>query len=894
MLRLAAIAVALSLTTILPNAASADDSVRWGYLDNGSGYLILSNRSGPMIGSSVIVLGGSGSESPKTQGASHFLEHLLFNGTKTRSQEDLYAAFDRLGTYSNASTRSSHVNYMILSPTRDFWDAFELQTDMIFGSTLPSDKLDKERGIILEELAKDRLQPTYDVERMLQADLFGTSGYGLPTLGTETSILALTRDDILGYYERFYGPENLLWVLVGDVDPAVAVDSLQARVGSIPARDLPRDEVPTLRPGPGVLRHTTEAVSTPTLRYSWVGPQPASPEFLAYEAAVEALGGADSSPIPALAQEVGAASASTRLSLFPGMSLLQMDVGLPLGTDAEAFHASFLAQLPSVAPVTAEQLSSWKIGRETGEVFLREKPHYYGIFQGERIVARGLPAFAAELTEIRDMKIGSVPSPATIFATAPVRVSILTPPSLSREARAAIAADTEGTATPNIEEFQLSNGMHVMTRTGAESPVLAAHVFVRGRSDREPVPGAAELLHSLLDGPTKKRSAEEMSSALSAIGAELKTHDSAFIPYDDFYSVPEFSYLRFQTLDRFAEDGFGILAEILGEPAVTEERYLPARASAVARAQKEETSPRTQVRRDVRDNYGLARSNAYVFGVSEDLSNLDFATFRAFTEDYLDPRGIYAVVASGLPPAELKELLESTLGSLRAGDTVLDSQWTTAPGSATPSASTLGTSMSEATGHAATDNSAQWTELFGEASPPETFVLRDFGGSQSSVTVTRELSAPGVSDEEMRVTASLLSDRLAFQLREREGLAYSISASITPLDEDRWLLTASAGTRPENLPRMVEGLRDAAAIAMQADWKEDAVETIVAGQEGRSLMRRLTRLNWAYHAGARRLSGRSLDDEAGYERRKAVDAATCRRLLTTVFQEGPEGVFIAR
>ena len=146
-----------------------DPSLRWGYLSNGAGYLIIENHAAPAVSAVAIIPGGSGSESWASQGASHFLEHLLFNGTSKRTQEQIYDAMDLLGTYNNASTRNTHVVFMILSPAEHFWNAFEVQTDMLFHSTLPAEKLEKERGIILEELARDLSSPDHADARIARS-----------------------------------------------------------------------------------------------------------------------------------------------------------------------------------------------------------------------------------------------------------------------------------------------------------------------------------------------------------------------------------------------------------------------------------------------------------------------------------------------------------------------------------------------------------------------------------------------------------------------------------------------------------------------------------------------------------------------------------------------------
>ena len=908
------IVLSACLGTASGTAAAPESGVRWGYLSNGSGYLIIANRSAPMVGCSAVVHGGSGAESAESQGASHMLEHLLFNGTESLSQEELYAGFDRLGTYSNATTRPTHVNYMILGPSERFWDAFALQTDMIFRSVLPQEKLEKERGIVLEELAKDRLDPDYQVDRTLEVDLFGPRGYGLPTLGTTTSIQALTRERIVDFYRSFYGPEHLTWILIGDLDPDATVDSLEARVGVFPARALGLD--PTVSgpdpSGPDLRDHVLAAVAAPRVRFVWMGTPPDTKEYLGFEAAFEMACDGDASPLGTRAQALGATSYSASLRLFPGFTLAQVDCELSPGTDPDAFVSGFRQAAGEVAlrPVDPAGLERWKVGRETEEVFLREKPHYYAVFRGDRIVARGLPGIAGELSGIQSLTSAALKGVLPIGA-APVRISILRP---ARIAGAVAdqgiaeaphdrvhggqpeteAAQDQGEAPPSeLARWTLPNGLSVVSRSGPESSVFAAHLFIRGRSVREPVPGAAELLHSLLGTATGSRNESRLRDDLAAIGAELKAADAAYIPYDDFYSVPEFSYVRLQTLDRFASQALEILADVVGHPSWDEKAFEAAKQGAIERAAKEDRTPRTRVRQAIKEVYGIESSNAYVFGTESALRSLDYAAFQKFAKEYLDPRGMFLVLASGLPTTVLEERTESSLGRLPALASPLAPRWTLPPWSEGYLATVQESGGSMET--AGNVGESSWSEIFGELPAPPIVHLESVGASQSYIAFTQVLTVPEGSEPAVELAGALLSDRIAFQLREREGLAYSIGASVTPLGSGRWLYQAAAGTRGENLPRMLIGLREGVSTALAEPIDADALETLVASLEGRSLMRRITRMNWAFYAGAAWLRGEDPAGDLGlYDRMRAVSATEVDGALRTLWPGADEGVFVVR
>ena len=198
----------------LPFDKTQQDSVF--YLDNGMEVILVENHANPMIAAFTIVKTGSCNEDAATNGAAHFLEHLLFNGTKTRTQKQLYDEMDFYGGYNNAHTGPDYTNYMVLMPREFIAQGMDIQADMLFNSTLPEEKFEKERGIVIEEIGRSADRPTYQVQNHFLRMFFAGTPYERPVLGTVSTISHLQREQVLEYYRTWYVPNNMTLMVIGD------------------------------------------------------------------------------------------------------------------------------------------------------------------------------------------------------------------------------------------------------------------------------------------------------------------------------------------------------------------------------------------------------------------------------------------------------------------------------------------------------------------------------------------------------------------------------------------------------------------------------------------------------------------------------------------------------
>ncbi len=166
----------------------------------------------------VFVQVGSRDEAAQLNGASHFLEHLLFKGTPTRSAMDISAAFDEVGGEFNAYTAREYTCYHARVLDEDLPMAVEVLGDMVTSSLITAEDVEAERDVILDEIAMHDDDPDDVVHNLFAATAWAGTPLARPIAGTAESIKALTRRQVQGYYQRRYRAEVTTLVVAGNVD----------------------------------------------------------------------------------------------------------------------------------------------------------------------------------------------------------------------------------------------------------------------------------------------------------------------------------------------------------------------------------------------------------------------------------------------------------------------------------------------------------------------------------------------------------------------------------------------------------------------------------------------------------------------------------------------------
>ena len=161
---------------------------------------------------------GSRDEAPTLSGASHFLEHLLFKGTPTRSALDISVALDEVGGELNAFTAKEYTCFHARVLDDDLPLAVDVLGDMLTSSTISTADVEAERAVILDEIAMHDDDPDDVVHNLYAETAWGGTPLGRPIAGTVSSIEALTRAQIVRYYRSRYVASNVVVAVAGNVD----------------------------------------------------------------------------------------------------------------------------------------------------------------------------------------------------------------------------------------------------------------------------------------------------------------------------------------------------------------------------------------------------------------------------------------------------------------------------------------------------------------------------------------------------------------------------------------------------------------------------------------------------------------------------------------------------
>jgi predicted Zn-dependent peptidase len=167
---------------------------------------------------------GSRDELPENNGISHFIEHMVFKGTKKRNVKEIAQSIESVGGYLNAFTSKEHTCYYARVLDEHLELATDVLSDMVFQPTFPQKELEKERNVILEELKQAEDDPDDIIQDYFEKAIFKTHPLGMPVIGCAKSITSLTRKDLLSYKAERYTSGQLVVAAAGNLSHAEVVE----------------------------------------------------------------------------------------------------------------------------------------------------------------------------------------------------------------------------------------------------------------------------------------------------------------------------------------------------------------------------------------------------------------------------------------------------------------------------------------------------------------------------------------------------------------------------------------------------------------------------------------------------------------------------------------------
>ncbi|MCK5027828.1 MAG: insulinase family protein, partial [Candidatus Pacebacteria bacterium] len=708
-------------------------------MDNGMQVLLIENLGLPMIGVNVVVKTGSAYESFSTSGMSHMLEHLLFNGTQKRSQKELYDEVDLIGGYNNANTSNYYTNYMMVTPFENIKKGMDIQADMLFNSILPEEKFKKEKGIVLEEIARSLGNTDEQMERNLKSVIYPGHALSLPTLGTYSTIESMKRDDVYDYYKNTYVPNNMIMSIVGNFQ----TDSMLVWIKNIYGKAQPRlvqfttdsnwstgfnhlDKNVTLE---GKVYHRFYRGEKLFLQLFYELPENwTNAHFVLLD---EILSKGSSAIAEQLRDKYTKIEQSLSFDYIqsPIKNLMKVSVTVEKPSEQRELVKS-LNQAIKTLNFQLPKESVQFLATKTKTSFLKnvEKPHMFGIYNAEIFATGGIEAVIAAYSTNDYIKSASDLSkfsiaiePLVIIQNPAEKVS-----ELEKQAHSApeILIDKNSGATQIAEESQFSN-------------LLAVHFMFKHKAQYESAAGkdAAKLLHDCFG---ERLNSVENQKISNKFGLTFKVNDNPYIPMDNIYLDPDFSYIRIE----------GLADDI---PGVTE--YIKKQLTDFVPTEEEYQKSLAKSKRPM-GGMGSGKSNklfndTYKSLVYEDekyiipQEKLSYEKLINFGKAYFNPSNMIVAVVSPAKPDSIFDLFNWEVVS--SSKTLIEK---------TPYVKKL---------KMATAPVNKELEGGGERS----FIFWGF------ITAVEDQDKPA-----MKALGLLLSDHIIFEIREKQGRAYRMRAGI--------------------------------------------------------------------------------------------------------------------
>lgn len=221
------------------------DFVQKTTLDNGLKVVTEKVESVKSVSVGIWVKTGSRNETAKQAGITHFLEHMLFKGTESRSSYDIAMSMESVGGYLNAFTSSEYTCYYSRCLNTQLDKALDVLSDMVLNPSFPEDEVEKEKKVVIEEMKMYRDSPDDYLFEEFSNKLFEGHPLGRPIIGFEETVSAFSREDLYEYMEQRYQPWNLLVAVAGNTDHDEVVKLVSDYFGDLPAKgeDTVNDEL---------------------------------------------------------------------------------------------------------------------------------------------------------------------------------------------------------------------------------------------------------------------------------------------------------------------------------------------------------------------------------------------------------------------------------------------------------------------------------------------------------------------------------------------------------------------------------------------------------------------------------------------------------------------------
>ncbi len=575
--------LALAIIWITPmNANSMDEQLKRFTLSNGMAVIVKEDHARKVSAIQLWVKVGSADEQQSDLGISHLIEHMAFKGTERRGPGKIAGEVEALGGDINAYTSWDETVFHVTVPSSATLQGLDIVTDAVLRPVLDQKELEKEKKVVLEEILEGEERPQRIASKLLFKTAYAASPYRFPVIGYKDVVSGFTREDVLQFRKKWYLPENMFFVIVGDVDAEQVRSELERLTRDIKPTGFFRPPRP-VEPKQDKLRTALVRSSNTRetrLQLAFHIPSMAGYDVNALDLAADILGSRQSSRlIKVIKKDKGLVNNINAYAITPkkpGLFLISATLEAKNLEAATAAIVEELGKLGKQAPST-EELERAKINIESHTLYSRET------VQG---VARIIGGFEADLGdpsyEHKYLKLNRVVTAEDVsrvvreYLSSPnISLTVLLPekdaPGFSTEKLAAIIkgpGPSESSKAQIASEGEtltrtLSNGMRIVLRRDTSNPLLSFRLACLGgkRFENTDDEGIMNFVARMLNKGAGKMTEVEISRKIEDMGGRLGGSSG----YDS-------SGLAMSFFSRHLDDGLGLLAKLYSDPTFPKDK----------------------------------------------------------------------------------------------------------------------------------------------------------------------------------------------------------------------------------------------------------------------------------------------------------------------------------
>lgn len=748
---------------------ASNDRIHRFTMDNGIVGLVKEDRSAPVV--AIQLWFGTGSiheDEYLGAGLSHYVEHMIFKGTPTRTPGDISRELDSAGGRVNAYTSLDRTVFHVVLPSANWLVGLDVLSDAVMHASFPEDEWESEKTVILQEMAMGRDDPRRELSKLLWATAFRVHPYQHPIIGYEEVFLQTTREDLLGFFHRHYTPDNMIFAIAGDVDAREVESKVRDAFEGFERRARPPVVIPA-EPPQLAPRHArkTGAYEVSRAAWGWHTVPLHHPDAAALDVLAAIVGAGESSR---LALEI-----RDRQQLVHNISAWSFTPGEP---GLFGINASFDAEKEDdVRNAVEREIERWRSIPFTEEEIAKARRQVLvgtladlqtmrgqvdSIASGEFYA--GDPRFSERYLQWIDRV-----TPATLhdvlnryIRSDNETVALLTPDSVQT------ARDDEATERliDDATLLTLDNGIPLIVREDRRLPLTYVTVAFLGGllSEQEDNRGITQFMSDLLTRGTETRSARDIAEQLESLGAALSP-----------FSGPNSFGLQGMSLTEDVDHLLDIIADCLMHSQFPDEEIARQRSRQLAdiRAQRERpfTLADEMVRQILYPNHPYRWTP---LGDEDSVNRLTRDDLVAHLAHHLRTGNMAISLFGNISPATAKAKADRAFAQLPAGDKV------------------------------------HYSHEFAPGELPIRVVQRE--PRQQTIYL---MAFPGVDIKDDRLEAldilqsalSGLSSELGMEVREKRGLVYFVGAfQRSGLDPGRFVLYA--GTFEEAIEDLEELMKN--------------------------------------------------------------------------------------